>query len=55
MSAHPYTEAISKNPTYANTVAAAIPISATNTHHPRKTVIVIHTTHNGIPAVIFKG
>lgn len=39
---------------YAMTITTATPMPTPNMRHPRESVIARHTTHNGMPAVIFK-
>lgn len=52
--ANPTVEGIENIPTYATTITTATPTPITTIRHPRESVIARHTTHNGMPAVIFK-
>lgn len=47
-------EVIAPKSTYANTITGIASPSTAHAHHPRESVIARHTTHNGMPAVIFK-
>ncbi|OIT26457.1 PREDICTED: myb-like protein I [Nicotiana attenuata] len=52
--ANPTVEGIANIPTYATTITTATPPPTTTICHPRESVIARHTTHNGMPAMIFK-
>nr|XP_016445582.1 PREDICTED: uncharacterized protein LOC107770762 [Nicotiana tabacum] len=48
------TESIAKISSYATAITTATPLPPPKIRHPREAVSARHTTHNGMPAVIFK-
>lgn len=48
------TEGNPSKPNYASKISHATGSNSATAHHPRESVVAKQTTHNGIPAVIFK-